>query len=550
MEGTMQDDVPLVVTRCLDYAAKYHGSTEVVSRTVEGPIVRTNYKEVHSRAQAFANALLSMDFRKGDRVATMAWNTHRHLECWYAIMGIGAVCHTLNPRLFHADLEYIINDAQDCIILADISFAKSLEELAPKLPSVRRYIFLTDEGHMPKAPSLRAQCYETVVADWLPRSKGFSWPELDERQGCGLCYTSGTTGRPKGVMYTHRSNVLHAMASATPDGLGGGTSDTMLAVVPMFHANSWGIAFSAPMVGMRLVLPAAALDGRSVYELMAAEEVTVTAGVPTVWLALQAHMEADPARRLERMRVLVIGGSAMPRKLLDFFGDRHGIDVRQMWGMTETSPMGTFGTPVHSGGVEPGPEERAAQRLTQGRPHFLSDLRIVDESGRELPWDGKAFGNLHIRGPVVLQSYFKAGRPAVDADRWFDTGDVATMSPRGFMQITDRAKDVIKSGGEWISSIEIENAAVGHPQVGEAAVIAVPHPKWTERPLLVVVPKPGQNPSKEDILGYLAGKVAKWWVPDDVVFLKEIPHTATGKIYKLALRKQLGGYDFGPASKL
>lgn len=485
--------------------------------------------------------------RPGDRVATMAWNTHRHLETWYGIMGIGAICHTLNPRLFDADVEYIVNHAEDSLLLADISFAPKLAGLRAKLPTVTRYVFLTDEAHMPRSESaaLGALCYETLVARNLPRAPSFAWPELDERAACGLCYTSGTTGRPKGVLYTHRSNVLHAITGCLPDGMGASTRDTMLAVVPMFHANSWGIAFGAPMTGMKLVLPASFLDGRSAYELMRQERVTHTAGVPTVWLAMLAHMEENDLA-LPDLRVLIIGGAAAPRKLFDFFWDKHGVDVRQMWGMTETSPLGTLGTMKHP------PVSRAEElrrRLSQGRPHIFSELRIVDDAGRELPWDGKAFGNLHIRGPAVLRSYYRQDAPAVDAGDWFDTGDVSTISPDGWMQITDRSKDVIKSGGEWISSIEIENAAVGHPCLAEAAVIAIPHPKWTERPLLVVVPKPGTTAlTKDDVLDFLKDKIAKWWMPDDVVFLKEIPHTATGKISKLLLRKQLGGYSFGDTS--
>ncbi|EFN53923.1 hypothetical protein CHLNCDRAFT_48981 [Chlorella variabilis] len=519
MRGLMQD-APLVTTSILDYAAKWHGEAEIVSMTVEGQVEKSNWRQVADRSKLCALALKRLGVRPGDRVATLAFNTVRHVEAWYGIMGIGAVCHTLNPRLFEDDLAYIINHAQDSIILADTTFVRLLEALHPRIRGcVKHIVFLTGT---------------------------FRWEVRDEFQACGLCYTSGTTGVPKGVLYSHRSNYLHAMIIAMPDTLDLRAGSSVLMVVPMFHANSWGLVFAAPMVGASLVLPGPFLDGASTYKLMEQQRVTHTAGVPTVWLGLQEHMERQQLR-LSSLKMLAVGGAACPRRIIEFF-EGQGVEVRQLWGMTELSPAGTASLTGLDG------EGLVQLKLKQGRPHVFLDMRIVDDQGQELPWDGKAFGNLqasraaaqrhacplclHVRGPTTLSRYYNSDAAAADEEGWFDTGDVATIDSYGYMQITDRSKDVIKSGGEWISSLEIENVAVGHPQVAEAAVIAIPDAKWGERPLLVVAPKEGQIPSREDILGFLEGKIAKWWMPDDVVFVKEIPHTATGKISKLTLRKQ------------
>ncbi|PSC74120.1 long-chain-fatty-acid-ligase [Micractinium conductrix] len=455
-------------------------------------------------------------------------------------MGNGAICHTLNPRLFEDDLAYIINHAQDSVILADASFVPVLTSLLPRCPTVKHVVLLTDERHMPKQTKIDVMCYEDLLMEESPNLEGFKWEVQDENQGAGLCYTSGTTGMPKGVMYTHRSNFLHALAVALPDCLDVKSTSTILMVVPMFHANSWGLAFAGPMMGAKLVLPGPYLDGASVYKLLEEHKVTTTAGVPTVWLGLLDHMEKRRLR-LSTLRLVVIGGAACPRHIIEYLEVTQGVEVRQLWGMTETSPTATVGA-IKGSMVGLDREGLTQMKLKQGRPHIFIDMRIVDESGTELPWDGKAFGNLQVRGPHTLSRYYNSEAAAADAHGWFDTGDVATIDPQGFMQITDRSKDVIKSGGEWISSVVIENVAVGHPQVAEAAVIAIPDPKWTERPLLVVAPQPGQTPTRDDILSYLSGKIARWWMPDDVVFVKEIPHTATGKISKLTLRKQWGNH--------
>ncbi|KAL4856390.1 Medium-chain-fatty-acid--CoA ligase [Chlorella vulgaris] len=510
MRGLMQD-APLVTTAILDYAAKWHGETEVLSVTAEGVLETSNWQNVACRSKLCARALKKLSIRPGDRVATLAFNNVRHLECWYGCGGIGAITHTLNPRLFEDDLAYIINHAQDKVILADTTFVRLLEALQPRIRAcVKHIVFLTDRRHMPKHTELQgALCYEELLEQESAGLEGFKWEVRDECQACGLCYTSGTTGPPKGVLYSHRSNFLHAFVIAMPDTLDLRGGSTILMVVPMFHANSWGLVFAAPMVGARLVLPGPFLDGASMHRLMEEQGVTHTAGVPTVWLGLQAHMEQHQLQ-LSSLKMLAVGGAACPRRIIEFF-DGHGVEVRQLWGMTELSPAGTIGAVKASMGRLEG-EALVQLKLKQGRPHALLDMRIV-------------------RGPTTLSQYFKSDSPATDEEGWFDTGD-----------ITDRSKDVIKSGGEWISSLEVENAAVGHAGVAEAAVIAIPHDKWGERPLLVVVAKEGQKPTRDDILSYLDGKIAKWWIPDDVVFVKEIPHTATGKISKLSLRRSFASH--------
>ena len=541
MLGLMQD-WPLLCHRIIEHAAKYHGGREVVTRSVEGPIHRTTYKQIHDRALKVSQVLDRQGIKFGDRVATIAWNTWRHLECWYGIMGIGAICHTINPRLFPEQIAWIVNHAQDRIVITDITFVPVLEKIADKMPSVERYVVLTDKAHMPQTTLENAINYE----DWIAEADGkFKWKDFDENTAAAMCYTSGTTGDPKGVLYSHRSNVLHALMANNIDALGASASDTMLPVVPLFHANSWGIAFSAPSMGTKLVFPGAKLDGASVYELMDTEKVTHTAGVPTVWLMLLQHMAAHNLK-LPRLRFVVCGGSAMPRSMIKAFVDM-GITVRHAWGMTEMSPIGTLAA-LKPPFTELTGDERLEILQTQGYPPFAVEMMITDDAGKELPWDGKTFGRLKVRGPAVAKAYYRVDANILDGDGFFDTGDVATIDSHGYMRITDRSKDVIKSGGEWISSIDLENLAVGHPAVAEAAVIGVHHPKWDERPLLIVQLKQGQKATREEILKFMEGKIAKWWMPDDVVFVEGIPHTATGKILKTALRDQFKAYSFPSAA--
>jgi fatty-acyl-CoA synthase len=541
MLGLMQD-WPLLCHRIIEHAALIHGSQEVVTRSVEGPIHRTNYREIRDRALKVSQRLERDGIKLGDRVATIAWNTWRHLEAWYGIMGIGAICHTVNPRLFPDQIAWIINHAQDRVVMTDITFVPILEKIADKMPSVERYIVLTDKAHMPPTTLKNAVAYE----DWIGEADGkFKWKTFDENTAAAMCYTSGTTGDPKGVLYSHRSNVLHALMANTGDSLGANAEDTMLPVVPLFHANSWGIAFSAPSMGTKLVFPGAKLDGASVYELLDTEKVTHTAGVPTVWLMLLNHMAANNLK-LPHLKFVVCGGSAMPRSMIKAFVDM-GVTARHAWGMTEMSPIGTLAA-LKPPFADLKGEERLDILQSQGYPPFGVQMKITDDAGKELPWDGKTFGRLKVSGPAVSQAYFRVDANILDEDGYFDTGDVATIDPYGYMRITDRSKDVIKSGGEWISSIELENLAVAHPAVAEAAVIGVHHPKWDERPLLIVQLKQDQKATREEILKFMDGKIAKWWMPDDVAFVDGIPHTATGKILKTALRDQFKSYSFPNAA--
>ncbi len=536
MLGRMQD-WPLTVDRILDHAKAWHGDREIVSRSVEGPIVRTTYAEVHARAKRCSNALKALGIQHGDRVATLAWNTARHLEAWYGIMGIGAVCHTLNPRLFSEQLVYIINHAEDRVIFTDLTFLPILAQIRDQIPTVKHFIVLTDDAHMTdQLPG--ALAYETLIAG---QSEDCAWGGFDENTPAGLCYTSGTTGNPKGVLYSHRSNFLHTLVTSGADVLGIGGNESILPVVPMFHANAWGIAFSAPAVGAKLVMPGPKLDGASVHELLESEKVTFSAAVPTVWQMLLAHLRQSGGK-LSTLKRVVIGGSAVPEAIVRGFRDEFGVDVTHAWGMTETSPLGTLANP--SAKVSQMDDEAQLRfKLKQGRPPLGIDLKLVDDEENLLPHDGETFGRLKVKGPFVVGQYFKGdGGEILDSEGFFDTGDVATIDAYGYMQITDRAKDVIKSGGEWISSIEIENIAAGHPKAELAAVIGVAHPKWDERPLLLVKLRPGESGTKEEFLKFLDGKIAKWWTPDDVVFVDDIPLGATGKIDKKILRQRMVDY--------
>jgi fatty-acyl-CoA synthase len=533
MLGLMQD-WPLLIHRIIDHAAIQHGTRAVVTRSVEGPIRRTDYARVRQRALKAAQRLSQGGIGRGDRIATLAWNTDRHLELWYGITGIGAVYHTVNPRLFEDQIAYIVTHAEDRMMFLDLTFVPLVEKLQERLPSIERFVILTDDAHMPQTSLRNVVAYET----WLAGADGdFEWVPLDENAAAGLCYTSGTTGHPKGVLYSHRSNVLHSMASIAPDFLGFSAMDVAMPVVPLFHANGWSFAFSAPMAGATLVLPGPKLDGASLLELLNGERVTVTAAVPTVWLGLLQHLEAT-AGKLDTLKRVVIGGSACPRAMTEAFERNYGVTVSHAWGMTEMSPLGSFCSLKPEQAALAG-EALLDLKMKQGVPPFTVEFRITDDEGRDSPWDGRTFGRLKVRGPAVARAYFREDAMILDDQGFFDTGDVATLDASGYMQITDRAKDVIKSGGEWISSIDIENFAIGHPDVMEAAVIGLPHPKWDERPLLVIVPKPGRTPTVEAMKIFLSSRIAKWWLPDDVVLVEKIPHTATGKIQKTALREML-----------
>jgi len=507
------------------------------SRSVEGPIRRYTLTELRLRSLRVAQALERDGVKLGDRIATMAWNTDRHVEAWFGIMGIGAICHTLNPRLFADQLVYIVNHAEDRMIFVDLTFVPILQAVAAKLPTVEKYIIMTDAAHMPATTLRNAVAYE----DWLQSADGdFAWKSFDENTAAALCYTSGTTGNPKGVLYSHRGNVLHALMVNQPDVLGLNSSDSILPVVPMFHANAWAITYASPAAGVKMVLPGAGMDGASIYELLDTEQVTASAAVPTVWMGLLQYLR-EHNLKLPYLQKVLIGGAACPPSMIRTFELDYDVEVMHGWGMTEMSPIGTVGKLKHS---SQGMDREAQLKLKekQGRSPFMVEMKIVNSAGEEQPRDGKAFGHLLVRGPSITRAYFKMDESAVDKDGWFDTGDIATIDPMGYMQITDRDKDVIKSGGEWISSIDVENVAVGCPGIAEAAVIGLPHPKWSERPLLIVVKAKDATVTKEQILDYLDGKIAKWWMPDDVAFVDEIPHTATGKISKLELRKRFADY--------
>ena len=536
MRGLMQD-WPLLCHRILDHAATYHPARPIVSRSVEGPIHRTSYGEVRRRALRVAQRLERDGIQMGDRVATLAWNTWRHLEAWYGIMGIGAVYHTVNPRLFPDQIVWIVNHAEDRVMMTDLTFVPLLEKIADRLPGIERYVVLTDAAHMPDTPLKNAVPYE----EWIAQADGdFAWKTFDENSAAGMCYTSGTTGRPKAVLYSHRSNVLHSMIASMGDAMGVSSRDVVMPVVPMFHANCWGLALTAPMNGAALVMPGAKMDGASIYQLLDEYRVTCTAAVPTIWLMLLQHLETTGAK-LPYLNRVVIGGSACPRAVTEKFEKNYGVSVIHAWGMTEMSPLGSLCT-IKPEYLQLEGDALLDIKVKQGHPPFGVEMRITDDLGRDQPWDGKTFGRLKVRGPAVARAYFKDDSVILDESGFFDTGDVATIDPHGYMQITDRSKDVIKSGGEWISSIDLENLAIGHPAVAEAAVIGIRHPKWDERPLLVIVLKKDATAEKAELLAFMKGKIANWWLPDDVVFVDEIPHTATGKIQKTALRERFKDY--------
>jgi fatty-acyl-CoA synthase len=527
MQGLMMDR-PLLVSGLIEHAERFHGGTEIVSKTVEGAVHRYGYRDAHARAKRVAKALKSLGVGMHDRVGTLAWNSYRHFEIYYGVAGSGAVIHTINPRLFPDQIAYIANHAEDKVVFYDTTFQPLVEKLRAQVKTVKHWIAMD-------------QRYEELLEK---QDDDYQWPSFDENTAVCLCYTSGTTGNPKGALYSHRSTLIHAYAAALPDTLGLSAREVVLPVVPMFHVNAWSLPYSCAMVGAKMVFPGPHLDGKSLHELFEKEEVTMSAGVPTVWLALLAYMK-EKKSRFSTLKRVVIGGSACPPAMIKTFQDEYGVQVLHAWGMTEMSPLGTAGTFLAKHLKMP-KEARDAWQSKQGRTIYGVDMRIVDENGIELPWDGQAFGNLQVRGPWVIKAYFKGegGNPLRDG--WFPTGDVATIDADGTLQITDRSKDVIKSGGEWISSIDLENIAIAHPAIAEAAVIGVRHPKWDERPIVVAVKKAGQEISRDELLRFYEGKIAKWWMPDDVVFVNELPHTATGKLSKLTLRQQFKDYRLDP----
>ena len=537
LQGQMMDQ-PLLISGILEFAARHYGATEIVSRRVEGDLHRYTYRDCARRARQLANALAALGIGMGERVATLAWNGYRHLELYYGVSGSGAVLHTINPRLHPEQVAYIVNHAEDRVLFFDLTFLPAIEAMARQCKTVKAYVALCGREHMPPAGAIPGLlCYEELIG---AASGDYDWPQFDERSAASLCYTSGTTGNPKGALYSHRSTVLHAYASALPNALGIGSADVVLPVVPMFHVNAWGLPYSAPLVGAKLVFPGPALDGKSLYALFEAEGVTFSAGVPTVWLGLVNHV-LEGGLRFSTFRRTVIGGSACPPALMDLLIDRLGVQVVHAWGMTEMSPLGTACTPLARHAGLPQEAQRALLRK-QGHAICGVDMKIVDDDGAELAWDGATYGHLLVRGPWVVSGYFRGEGGDVLQDGWFPTGDVATIDADGYLAITDRSKDVIKSGGEWIGTIDLENVAMSHPAVLQAACIGVQHPKWAERPLLVVVRRPGMEVSREELLGWFAGKVARWWTPDDVVFADSLPVGGTGKIQKNKLREAYAGH--------
>jgi fatty-acyl-CoA synthase len=538
MRGLMMDQ-PLGIASLLTHAERWHADTDIVSRRVEGGFHRTTYAGLARRAKQLAQALLALGAREGDRVGTLAWNHHRHMELYYGVSGIGAICHTVNPRLFPDQVAYIVDHAADRWLFVDLTFVPMVQALLPRLAKLEGVVVLCAPGDMPAAlPD--ALCYEDLLA---AQDGDYAWPELDERAASSLCYTSGTTGHPKGVLYTHRSTVLHAFNACLPDVMGAGAADTVCPIVPMFHVNAWGIPYAAPIVGCRLALPGPGLDGASLCELFENEGVTIAAGVPTLWFGVLNRLR-EKNLRPATLRTLVTGGTAMPPAMIRAFRDDYGIRVVHAWGMTETSPVGTANAPKakHAG---LGGDAQLELLARQGRPVFGMDFRLVDGTGAVQPQDGVHTGEMQVRGHWVASRYYgDAPQEAFTADGWFATGDVAAIDADGYLRLTDRAKDVIKSGGEWISSIELESVAMAHPDVAEAAAIAVPHPKWDERPLLLVQRKPGATVDRATLLAHFAGKVAKWWIPDDIVFVDALPHGATGKVVKAQLRQEYARHEW------
>lgn len=541
MNGLMMD-VPLTITSIMRHAEQVHGDQEIVSVTRDNPRHRYSYREAFKRTRQLANALAAYDLQPGARIATLAWNDYRHFETYYASACSGYVCHTINPRLFPEQIVYIINHAEDEVVFVDPDFMPLIEAVAAQCPKVREWVVLATEEHMPDTQLSNVVCYERMVHS---HSDQFAWPELDERAACALCYTSGTTGNPKGVLYSHRSTMLHAYATLMPDAMGLSGRDAVLPIVPMFHVNAWGTPYACPMVGAKLVYPGNKMgDGETLAALINEEGVTMSAGVPTVWLGLLAYLKAS-GKTVQTLDRVIVGGAACPLSVMEDF-DRYGVETRVGWGMTEMSPLGSVNEST-AARADYGEEVFAKQRLKAGRPIFGVEMKIVDDEGKELPWDGEAFGSLKVRGPWICSNYYELeGESGAHAEAgWFETGDVATIDSQGYMAITDRTKDVIKSGGEWISSIDVENVATDHPKVAEAAVIGRYHPKWSERPLLVVVKAPdGGDLTSDEMLAWFDGKIAKWWTPDAVEFVDELPHGATGKIHKVGLREQFKDYAF------
>lgn len=530
MKGIMQS-WPLTVNKLIEHANAVYPTTEIVTRRTDGHIARTTYRDIYVLAKQVSNALLDADIQIGDRVATLAWNSERHMATWYGAMGIGAVLHTINPRLHPDQIAWIANHAEDQVLVLDKDFIPIIEEIRDELRSVRTFVIIADEDSMPET-SFGAISFEAWTKN---RAAEARWGNFPEETACGLCYTSGTTGNPKGVLYSHRSNVLHTYMALGKDVLGIGAGDTVMPVVPMFHANAWGLAFACPAAGSKIIMPGAQMDGKSIYTLLTEEKVTMSAAVPTVWLMLLTHLQ-EHKLQLPHLRKVVIGGSALPERILRVFEEDYDVEVIHAWGMTETSPLGTLGT-LPADFIDAEFDKRIQYKRKQGRPPFGIELSIVDAEGNNLQNDGETSGRLLVRGAAVAAGYFKGdGGQVLDSEGFFDTGDVATLDEHCAMQITDRAKDVIKSGGEWISSIDIETIAIGHPKIANAAAIGVYHPKWDERPLLIVEPAQDERLSKDEIFAQLEGKIAKWWMPDDIVFVDSIPLGATGKIDKLALR--------------
>jgi fatty-acyl-CoA synthase len=542
MQGLMMD-WPLTLPSILEHAALYHPDREVVARTVEGPIHRYGYVEALARTKRLAQALIDLGVRPGDRVATLAWSTHRHFELYFAATGIGAVLHTINPRLHPDQVAWVANHAEDAVLLFDITFADLVAETAAKMRTVKTFVALTDRAHLPDNAPAGTLVYEELLAKAAPLA---AWPKLDETAACGLCYTSGTTGNPKGVLYSHRSTVLHAMAAGLPDNFNFSASDVIMPCAQMYHANAWGTPYAAPLVGAKLVLPGRALDGASVAELVENERVTFVLGVPTIWVGVAEHLE-QTGKALDCVKTIAIGGSAPTAALIQRIESRLGGKVRQIWGMTETSPLGVMNRPLpQHAGEDAG--LGTARQIKQGRGLFGVELRIVDEDGRVLPRDGKSPGRLQVKGPWVAKAYFKhEGQAAFTEDGWFDTGDIATLDAEGYLRLTDRAKDVIKSGGEWISTLDLEEAVCSHPAVAMAAAVGVPHPKWDERPLLLVTLRPGQRADPEELKAHVAARVAKWWTPDEVRIVPELPLGPTGKVLKRELRDRLDTLGRVPA---